>query len=468
MSNDQQTDFVLDRDSQKYILEELIEKVPELVYLGPLHVAVCQKISEKKNFSEEYHKVYTNLLVSHSKKAKIITALITLVQKGKISLAQVECDYIDNVILQDHINVENVSFSVNESQSQSYFGKGLIKRLFIKWAAHRVYRFFFNVRCTPSVMIRSWVEITRKMYGDHFPRSLILIYPFSLNFHRHKDYIKSCFKEFKHVSLCGVPYRFVDWFKILLNPQDTDRGYVQFEYNGYLKHGQELVKKGLKQMYTSDEFEAGAFVMAEYIREHGGHVTNTAHGLSFGAPYTSYDFFSVYNEAQRKYYGALSQKTQFEVSPRINAGAADLVKFDGSKGYVLIYIEANFERLGMVFETDLETRVVASLREVGKSLSIKVVVKAHPNRKSSEYENYTAATGVEIVRHLSEIQNYSPIFITIVSAAYYDFRQFGPFVFVDDGYSNIENFYGEQVKVHSVESLEQAIDECVKNELQEC
>jgi hypothetical protein len=462
MSNSKQTSFVLDRDGNKHFLDGLLLKVPSQIFTGPIHVSVCQKISQSLNYTGDYHKLYTNLLVSHSEKSKQITALIILAQKKKINIATIKCDYIDGTVLKDHINIENITFSVEKIQSQRFLQNNSLKSTFFKWIAHRAYRLFFKRKSKHLSVIRSWVEITEKMYGQHFHKSLILIYPFNLNFSRHIAYARKCFQKYDSVSLCGIPYRFSDWLRIIFSDRDLDRGYVQFEYNGYRRHGKELIKKGLKYFYTSEEFEAGSFLMAEFIRNHGGHITNTAHGLSFRAPYTSYDFFSVYNVAQRRYYETFSRATQFQVLPRINAGPLDLVSFGCSKGYALIFLEGLFAKYDMKFEADLQSRAVDVLREISESLSLRVFVKAHPNRKPSEYQSYSALTGVDIIKHLYEAQNYKPIFITIASAAYYDFRQYGAFIFIDSGYDNLEEFYGEKVETCPIERLEHYITDLIK------
>jgi hypothetical protein len=110
----------------------------------------------------------------------------------------------------------------------------------------------------------------------------------------------------------------------------------------------------------------------------------------------------------------------------------------------------------------LEAESIQVVRDIALKKGIKSVIKAHPNRRESEYQDKAISCGVKLVKHLSELGVVNPIFITIASAAYYDFKQFGPFLFVNDGHSNLFDFYGEEVKSFPVVSLAAGLDDCIE------
>jgi len=66
------------------------------------------------------------------------------------------------------------------------------------------------------------------------------------------------------------------------------------------------------------------------------------------------------------------------------------------------------------------------------------LLRLHPvyfvryNAKNEERITYSKFSDVKVIRSLSELQNCNPIFINLKSAAYYDFRYDGPFIFVED------------------------------------
>ena len=51
-----------------------------------------------------------------------------------------------------------------------------------------------------------------------------------------------------------------------------------------------------------------------------------------------------------------------------------------------------------------------------------------------------------------------PIFVTIISAAFYDFREMGPFFFVGGNCSDLREFYGENIESYTINELSAAIE----------
>lgn len=380
-----------------------------------------------------------------------------MARKNHLSPLTITSDYFDRNILGRFIDTTSINFQGSRARYCDLLNVGSSKKAILKYVAHRLYRLFFRRKKGLESAIRSWVEITEMMYGAKYPSSLVLIYPFYLNLKRHYRYIRSCFKNYDNVSLCGLPYSITDLVGLVLCSSGRDKKYISFEVNAYREHARELVKLGIGHLYTSDEFEAASIVMCRELQANNVRVINTAHGLSFDCPYIGYDFFKVYNSAQLEYYSLKSGMVKYEVSPRRNAHVNEDIKDLNKQRPALIFIEANFERLGMLYESLLESSAIETIREAGESLAIDVYLKAHPNRKLDEYSKKEAQSGLKIIGSLAEVGNIFPIFITIASAAYYDFRHLGPFLFVEDGFSDLKDFYGENVHSYSIDDLPEAI-----------
>lgn len=416
--------------------------VPDTIYLSRLHVEICSKIACVGKLSTDEQQLLTNILIKHSNKAKSITALITLIRAGKIKLLSIKSSYITSNILENYIDLNGVKFITDMSDDSHFIDRGHFKKIFIKLLLHKIYGLFFR-KFRKSSAIRSWVEISQIMYGDKYDDSLVLIYPFVLNIKRHIRYIKHCYAAYPCVTLCGLPYSLFDYLKMIVSSKGKDFHCVRFELNAYKKHASALARIGVKTLYTSDEFEAGAFVMVKALQSRGIEVINTAHGMSFGCPYVNYDTFYVYNKAQQNYYSLKSAQVNYIVSPRSNTDPENCFLNSSVKRKVLILIEANYERLGMQYYADLESKAVDMLREFGRKYNVDTYVKIHPNRKVPEDLSQFSISGVKVVRHLSDLSQAAPIFVSFYSAAYYDFRHLGPFVFIYDGFVRPEEVYGE-------------------------
>lgn len=438
------------------MLSELINLVPGSIYLSKNHIEVCCLLASDSGFSGELLMVYVNLLVVHSKKAKIFTALVELILAKKIEPVSISSTFLNKEHLGAFVNINGMIFSGINTDTGLLNDKSL-KRLFVKYLMHRLYRLNFRKNKRANTAIRSWVEITQNMYGEYYDSSLVLIYPFYYNLRRHLKYIAHCFRSYNSVSLCGLPYSFKDLLKIFFYKKNSDLYTVFFEANAYKKHAVELQERGVLDLYTSDEFEAGSVVMASKLRAEGIYVKNTSHGLGFNCPYVGYNTFQVYNSAQKAYYKFKSPDTNFLIAPRINTNMMDRIQSANSANPILIFLEANFEAVNLFYESELQEKSIRHILDIAEKQKITFTIKAHPNRKDCEIQKMGLKYSTSVIRSLAVLSEVAPIFITINSAAYYDFRSQGPFIFVNDGYSNLEDFYGESLQSHSVEKIESEI-----------
>jgi hypothetical protein len=454
-------DVVVCQDGQEIRVDELMTMVPFITYLTTEHIGVCERIADIKKIQGSARQVYVNLLASHSAKAKTITALVTLIRQSVIEPSAIRCSYMSRLLLNQLCDVERVEFDSLDLTDVNFVDHHHYKRLVLKWGMHRAYRLLFKRWLKAPSAIRTWVEISRNMFGAHYESSIILIYPFTLNVKRHIRYIIDTFKQEKKVTFCGLPYRLSDILGAVFQPHKRDHHIVQFESNAYQKHGRELANMGIEQLYTSDEFEAGSAILCNKLHDAKIKIENKAHGLGFVSPYIDYDQFYVYNSGQLKYYQHKSPQVSFEVLPRKNAKADERVaNVDADKPHI-VYLDGNFEASGLVYESQLQQKILEQLRLFADNSGLPVSIKTHPNLSRAQSMTIEKASGLPTFKNLKSLSGVQPIFITIISAAFYDFREMGPFLFVSEELVPLDAFYGEQVNITALDGLHEALSDVI-------
>lgn len=446
--------YVVLNNGRRLDFFQLLEMVPCTVLATPEFVSICESASNTKGFeADSGRKIYVNLLIKHSRFLAQITALHFLSRNNIISIKEIHSnrslrafqDFFPELDLRDS---ESVSFNYIDAKHKYVF--------FVKTVMHAVYRVLSRHDVVArDVSIRSWVEISEVMYEDSYRNSNIFIYPFFLNFKRHFKYIKSVKGRFKNFSFMGLPYRVVPALKNIFGCSDTF--YVEEELRAYLKHGRELSLLTKDCLKTSDEFEAGAFVMCEVLKEEKIRVENKAHGISFACPYTNYSSFLVYNKAQQAYYASNSVDTEFRISERRNAPRTDAVTKSAIFSPVIVAIHNPYARVGLTFEHLLQESIFNTLEKFCVSRGIPFYIKKHPNAISSDLQYLESWKAATKIFSLSELSQSNPIFINISSVSYYDFKDYGPFVFVDDGIVPIDVMFGADIVSVKLSELDELL-----------
>lgn len=437
-----QLSYVLLSDGSRLDFTRLLEMAPCTILATPEFVSLCESTAEGRKFTSTCHrKIYINLLIKHSKFLAQITALYFLHKNNVISIRSVHSDKC-LAVFSDFF--PGITLVYNDNSDSNYIDRKHKYVFFVKSVMHFFYRLLSdrNMRAR-DISIRSWVEISERMFADSYESGNILIYPFFLNLVRHLKYIKSVRKRFQHVSFMGLPYRVLPALKNMLN--GSDGFYVREEFNAYSQHAEELSLLTNVSLKTSDEFEAGAFVMCTVLKNNGVQVDNKAHGISFACPYTNYSSFLVYNEAQMSYYASKSLDTEFQIFQRRNAPSTDAVSASDLFSPAVVIIHNPYGRVGLSFEQQLQDNIFSVLEEFCSSREIPLYIKKHPNSISSDIKYLDSWPNASKILSLSEIGNQSPTFINISSVSYYDFKEYGPFIFVDDGMVPIDVMFGREV-----------------------
>ncbi len=450
-------DLIIFKNQKSYYPFDLLDIVPESIFLTQIHIEVCEQIALLNGFSDNMKKVYINILVKHSQKAKIITALIFL--SDKYGLESINATFLTKEIFKNFLNTEEIYFKYQKFIPCKFINRSQYKKLIVKYFAHKFYRLLFFKKISKNI-VRSWVEISEEMYKDEYKsNALVLIYPFYLNIKRHFKYIRNCKKNKYNFSLAGIPYSIVNLIKSILKTKN-DYFYVKFEHDGFLKHSEEILSLGVEKIYTSDEFEAGAYVMYKNLHQKKVFSYNTAHGMSYGCPHLYYSSFQVYNKSQKKYYSLKSDYVDYIVKERKNINIdKNLINLENKYNIAVVYLEANFKKLNMKYESNLELEIINVLNDVNKiDKQVDIYIKLHPNNLNGDTGNLNKLLSFE------KIKAKKIIFLCYLSAAYYDYKHLGNFIFVEDDYVKSNTFYGENNLVSvKIDKLKEHILERVHN-----
>lgn len=300
------------------------------------------------------------------------------------------------------------------------------------------------------------MEISEEFFEDKYDSSYIMIYPFTLNIRRQYRYYRSIRRRYEAFSLNGLPYSIIRLVRVFSGYRNRDLHVIDFEREAYEKHGFELLSLGTKVLYTSDEFEAGSYAMCKVLSQHGIRIENVAHGLSFACAYTFYDMFKVYNTGQQEYYKLKAKSTQFHIFPR-GFKRNQVRRNSSEKEKVIVFLDGNFQASNLQYENGLQEAVLAKLKIMADRYSVDVIIKAHPNLSMSQVNGLRNKFGIEVDTSANFLEKVAPIFVTIISAAYYDFKDLGPFIFVAEDIVDLSTFYGEQVNQVTLENLEDSL-----------
>lgn len=438
---------------------EIVAEVPFVSFLSRQHVDVCEYLAAQRFSSTSIdYKVYVNILVTHSVIAKIITAILFLIKSKRVDIIDWEQLPIDGNF---HKNF-GVSTPIGGKTNPNYASVDLIDkkhkwRLAGKFFLHRVYRAFSGRLNQSPALVRSWVEISKDFFAERYDTDYIAVYPFTLNWRRQVRYINQLREHKTKWRLWGLPYDCKTAVRVFFFMSVSDREVVNFEKEAYEKHAREIKSLGVSAVFTSDEFEAGAVAMHSSLRSEGISVKNVAHGLSFSCPFVSYDVFQVYNLGQRDYYKRKSDVAHFKVMPTIFSSTLVDQEDGPSAPLCIVFLDGNFKSSGLIFERKFQDRVVRSISQLASRTGIDFKVKAHPNLPGAEIRQMETEFGVAIEQSSGFLATVTPVFVTLFSAGYYDFRQYGDFLFVTSGVEDLSAIYGESVNQVSFANLDDAI-----------
>ncbi|MBT8278044.1 MAG: hypothetical protein KJO41_03515 [Bacteroidia bacterium] len=388
-----------------------------------------------------------------SDKIKILYHLHNLDEAER--LREIHIDFISRIKF-NYLFSKNVSIS-KEDSTVNLLPHRIIPKLFLKYFANKIF-FLLKAKVKNDKIIKSWVEVTEKIYKDELHDSQILIYPFPIKIYRQLKYIFNKIKKSESVGLMGVPYKISPLLKTLFN-RNIDYLITVFEYTGAIRHANYFLKyQGIQKILTTEEFEVASFSFSKKLIKSGVQVINACHGLSVYSPFVYYSKFLLINKKQKELYSIFNKNLDFEII------YDETFESKVSKVSKIIFVDqGDLGKLGMPYEAALRGKVLGVLNQIGKKRNSTIQIKTHPNTKQKEIKRLQSQ-----YEYLPIIKKLKPpleglVFITLYSTAYYDFRKYGSFLFIKDDLFNPSLFFGPKIKSVHVSELKVKIEDLIKN-----
>jgi len=393
--------------------------------------------------------ILINLLKNKSQKIKNIAAVVMLSKKEEI--IRINCNYISSEF--SVLFKYSILFDYKKNKKQNFIDSSEINSVGIKYFINLFYRLIRNRKLKQTqTIIRTWVDVSEKLYKEQFNKSTILIYPFGLNFKRGLKYIKNTFSKYENVSFMGIPYSFKKFIKIFLSKK-KDLAILDFEIDGHIKHAKDL--ENYKTIYTSDDFISAVPALYNEILPRTK-IINTCHGIGFYNPFNNYNEFYVINGQQKKYYNYKNFDSIFYKIK--NVSSIGKKKNDKFEKVIVIIDQGNLKKYNFIYEHKLQQKVYSKVIDVCEKNNIKLYIKPHPNRNKKEsgklFNRYPSLKAIE---NLEELKSKNIIFINLYSGAYNDYKNKGKFIFIKDEFFSARIFFGNQIKLIKINEIEREL-----------
>lgn len=437
--------YIIFEDSEMVLVKDFHKIFPlTMSKTDTLRVDICKFIANKYYklvINTLEWKILINLLSMRSMKIDIITALVLISKTKKIKTISI--DFIDTDFKQlfgYEIEIINKSFTC------SYIDKSQFMNAIIKFFINKLFRALQKKKVSNNpCVVRTWTEHDIGLHKDVFYSSCVYIYPFGINLRRSFNFIKKCFEENSDVTLMGVPYSFNKLIKIFFSTNKIkDLLLLEYEIDAMKEHSKDFIK--FETIYTSDEFLPAVPSLYNELIQQQKAVINIAHGMGMLNPYNIYTKFKVVNELQKRFYENFEQNIEYSVYRE------DSIKetyVNEKLETVIVFIHQNFYAYNFLYEENLQQIILSKLNNCN---SKKIYIKLHPNTKKEEKDrifiNYKNLK--EIKTFDSNLNNYK--FLAIQSSAYYDFRKYGQFLFIEDELFKPTNYF-TNIKIISLNKL---------------
>lgn len=414
----------------------------------------CFELAKREQkFEGDLIRIYCNLLFLKSQKAKVLYRLYNLDRQG--FLKEVHINFISRKKFA-FLFSEEVFISKDDSNG-NLLSHRIIPNLFFKYFANKLF-YLLKAKIKQESIVKSWVEVSEKIYRKEIPDAQVLIYPFPIKIYRQLKYILTKIKKSEKFGFMGIPYQISPILKAF-STKNLDYHVTAFEYVGAIRHADYYIKNSkVKKIFTTEEFEAGSYAFSKKLVQNQIHITNTCHGLSVYSPFVSYSKFVLFNRKQQDLYSVFNGFMDFKL---MHAGTQKKENIKASK---FIFIDqGKLKNFGLHYEANLRERVLSILNKVGEKEGTRIHIKSHPNTKRGEIKRLQAKYRfLPIIKDLEQLDE-DIVFITLYSTAYYDFGKLGSFLFIKDDLFDPTLFFGPEINTVHVSELKNRIEEIVKN-----
>jgi hypothetical protein len=411
------------------------------------------------NFSDIERKAYVNSLFLKSEVACIITSLIILNQNQKIK--EIHADF--NLDPFTSLIGDTAYYSTSRKLQKHFLSNRIIIRSIIKLLLNRLYRICKNKKVEKKdTVIRAWVDVSEKIYRDNFSSSTIYIYPFTLNVKRGYRFICRCRKEYAdNVSLMGVPYQLKYIIKAC---KELDVGITKFECCAFEKHAKDFY--AFSHILTTDDPEVASIAMYCKLISINKTVTNTAHGIGFYSPYVYYSCFGIISQRQKEFYEQNNPNIKYYYRDDFKISRKSKPHNRTFKPVLTILDQGDYAKFVLTYEKELLARIYDFICESYSRLGIAIKIKLHPNRKESDWKKIKSQYPyIEKVNDIKEFIEYDPIFINLLSTSYFDYRIYGPVIFISDYLFNPRLYFGDEIEVVTMDELNNKIINCTNKDV---
>lgn len=416
---------VIYRDGSERSLEQLAGQVSASLFQTDLHYDLCAGVARLETADPGTFRVLHNLLALKSRVLMGATALLDETSRDAAAVQRVELGPVLAKVIGARLAERGIRVDAL-AQDPPLVPRGVAIAFAMKALLHRAYRLAARPLRAGIPLVRTWVDVSDVMYGHLYPQAQVRVYPFSFGLGRQLAFVRSLGRQGVRWSLDGVPYRWRDVFTALLPGGKRHLRLARAEWHAYDGFAKELLAAGVREVYSSDEYEVGAVAAGERLVAGGAAYVNTAHGNGLYCPQVSYSRFEYLNDYQAEFYrrvgNPMELRKRAKPNSRLPFARQDL---EGRGELAVVYIHQNFEDYNLPSENAAQQDLVRQLSELAASLGVAAVVKLHPNMPRERFKADVPAN-VRVVSRWDELQAWRPVFLTIYSTAYFELAQVAP------------------------------------------
>jgi hypothetical protein len=413
------------RDGKRLPLEQLAGQVSASLFQTDLHYGLCADVAKLQASDAGTFRVLHNLLSLKSRVLMGVTALLEGAGREAGAVRQVLLPPLVLRALGERLRQQGLD-TESLPHELALVPRGVALAFFVKALLHRTYRVLARPLLADVPLVRSWVDVSEVMYGELFPRAQLRVYPFSYGVGRQAAFVRALSRRGLRWSFDGVPYRLRDAFGALVSGRHRHLHLAQAERRAYEAFAEELLAAGVREVYSSDEYEVGAVAACERLAAGGAKYMNTAHGIGLYCPQLAYTRFDYLNDYQAAFYRRMGSSMEL----RKRQGANSRLPFErnelqASPELAVVYVHQNFEAYHLPSEIAAQQAVMARLADVARELGIPAFVKLHPNMPQARFKA-SLPPAVRVAGRWDELRGLRPVFLTIYSTAYYELAPVAP------------------------------------------
>lgn len=410
------------RDGTRMPLAQLAGEVSVSLFQTELHYGLCADVARQQAAGDVPFRVLHNLLALKSQLLMGLTALLEGAGQARGPIHHVLLP--PGVLRAAAERLRAVGVAVQAMPHDvALVPRKVAVAFFAKAVLHRVFRMARRPLAPAVPLVRAWVDVTETMYGDLFERAQLRVYPFSYGVRRQLAFVRGLSRRRLRWSFDGVPYRWRDAFGALFAGSRRHLHLARAEAAAFDAFASELLAAGVREVYTSDEYEVGAVAAGEKLVAGGAGYVNTAHGIGVYSAHVAYTRFDYLHDYQAAFYRRMGHPMELRKRPTLNSRPFERAELQAGAELAVVYVHQNFEAYPLPSEIAAQAALMRKLADIARELGIPAVVKLHPNMPQGQAR---VPPGVRVAARWDELRGLRPVFLTIYSTAYYELAPVAP------------------------------------------